>query len=294
MTNQDQSTPEETLLVCRYEGHYYTAPEPIETLEEALDAIKTVTEFVAHDVSKDEAWSIAQHRAEDAERFLSDLERDAQAFRAEEGSDDPESSILAQRLLGAFKEVFNEVVSDWEDVYYGADPDEETEVWSRTDEAKERGFKRLEAIARGDEDPKTIEVAPEEATYEEVMWCAEVCEVYMPQIDRKRGRQLLQRFLDFEDLQTLDFEDAEEQDDAEMETAMSVLIDNSYESQRAGCPRDEIFAIALFEILKTERISVCIASTGDWFNRDLMTMKDQRGYGHHLFAQQFEASKETE
>ena len=190
---------------------------------------------------------------------------------------DEESSSLAQRLMGAFKEIFDEVVDDWRDVYYGADPEEEMEVWSRTDEAQEKGFERLEAIARGEEDPKTVEVAPEEATYEEVMWCVERCEVYMPQIDRKRARQLLQRFIDFDELDC-DGEDYEAEDDAEMASAMSVMSDNSSDSQRSGVPRDEIFAIALFEILKTERVCICIATTETWYNRDLMTVNDQRGY----------------
>mgnify|MGYP003675954402 CR=1 FL=1 len=146
--------------------------------------------------------------------------------------------MLAQRLMIAFEEVFNEVVKDWEDVYYGADPEEETEVWSRTDEAKERGFKRLEVIARGEADPKIAEVEPEEATYGE--------------------------------------------DDAEMAVAMSVVRDNSIDSQRSGVARDEIFAVALYEILRKERHTVCAGDTGEYYNRDLMNCTDQRGWAWAL------------
>ena len=189
--------------------------------------------------------------------------------------------MLAQRLMIAFEEVFNEVVKDWEDVYYGADPEEETEVWSRTDEAKERGFKRLEVIARGEADPKIAEVEPEEATYEEVEWCIQKCEIHMPMLDRKRARQLLQRFIDFDDLQW-NAEDYEGEDDAEMAVAMSVVRDNSIDSQRSGVARDEIFAVALYEILRKERHTMCAGDTGEYYNRDLMNCTDQRGWAWAL------------
>ena len=194
-----------------------------------------------------------------------------------------ESQEIIQRLMGAFKEVFNEVVSDWEDVYYGADPDEEAEVWSRTDEAKERGFKRLEAIARGDVDPKTIEVKEDEdtLTFEEVEDAIVMCRFYMPQVyedNPKRARQLLQRFIDFDDLGVDDSvsEDDGVWNDREMASAIRAMEDNSQDSRESGVPSSDIMALALFEILKEERITVR-DDKGDYYIRDLVSEGDKRG-----------------
>ena len=194
-----------------------------------------------------------------------------------------ESQEIIQRLMGAFKEVFNEVVSDWEDVYYGADPDEEAEVWSRSDEAKERGFKRLEAIARGDVDPKTIEVKEDEdtLTFEEVEDAIVMCRFYMPQVyedNPKRARQLLQRFIDFDDLGVDDSvsEDDGVWNDREMASAMRAMEDNSQDSRESGVTSSEIMALALFQILKEERITVR-DDKGDYYIRDLVSEGDKRG-----------------
>jgi len=196
---------------------------------------------------------------------------------------DEESSSLAQRLMGAFKEVFAEVVDDWRDVYYGADPEEEMEVWSRTDEAQEKGFERLEAIARGEEDPKTVEVKEDEdtLTFEEVEDGIVMCRFYMPLVhgdNPKRARQLLQRFIDFDDLGVDDSvsEDDGVWNDREMASAMGAMEDNSQDSRESGVPRSDIMALALFEILKKERITVR-DDKGDYYTRDLVSEGDKRG-----------------